>query len=222
MSVRAAFNICSKHPLDKSVSTIVKTALIAAGMSKGRACVSPSRSDVMSVAAPKMNCSRLSGDVRAPTSVEIISKAPSIRSGALSTIPLTRAMTSSIASGMITGIRIATLFTRLSNSEVKPSIKASLLSAMLVAICSMTVPTIEINCGAIDITTGRRADITLSTTFNIWGMYFSTSATALGANDSMILAIWSMSPPVSDKAPEKSPIRLTRSPLASVSKGKRT
>ena len=83
-----------------------------------------------------------------------------------------------IANGMITGSRTATELVRLSNRDVKPVIKASALSAIAKANCSIREPAKAINCGARLTTSGMTADIMLCITESICGTYFSTSATA--------------------------------------------
>ena len=58
---------------------------------------------------------------------------------------------------MMTGMRVATEFERLVNRLVNAAIKAPEFWLIEVANCSISVPTIEINCGAMAIIAGNMA-----------------------------------------------------------------
>ena len=126
------------------------------------------------------------------------------------------------ASGIRIGSKVNAESTTDSNRLTKPEINSSLFSEIEFASWTTRSPIRERSCGATETTTGMSALKTSSTIVKIRGKYVSTSSTARGANCSMMAPIWSTSPPAPARAPEKSPIRSTRSPLASVSKGKRT
>ena len=169
MSVSAAFKICERQFSESRVSTKVKIASIAAGMRMGSACVSPSSSPVIIAVAPVTSFVIFSSERNEVTSVSIICKAPSIRSGAFSMSELQSVESNCTANGMITGRRVAIELVRLVKRLVKAVINESAFWLMEFANCSMSVPTIEINCGATDMTAGSRADKTDCTTVNILG-----------------------------------------------------
>ena len=163
-----------------------------------------------------------SSDRSCVASVSMMERAPSINNGAYSIKALVRVIMRSIASGISTGRSVIADSTTELNRDSKADMNESAFSEIERATCSSKLPANDMSCGARLTTSGRMAPKTCSTIVRICGMYSSISETACGANCSMIVPIWSMSPPAPAIAAEKSPIRATASPLMSVNIGRRT